>query len=77
MPWSLEEVNTTHVNALANLKMLGYNPVEVEAIFREELNKKTSRSQDIYEIYQSRVQKTLLEGKRPELPVEFMRARLA
>ena len=56
-------------------KLLGYDSKEIEATFKEESNKRRS---DIYEVYQSQVQKYLIFGKeKTQLPPEFTKARLA
>ena len=56
-------------------KLLGYDAKEIEAVFKEESNKRRS---DVYEIYQTYVNKHLIFGKeKTQLPPEFTKARLA
>jgi len=56
-------------------KLLGYEAKDVENVFKEESNKKRS---DIYEVYQTYVQKYLIFGReKSQLPPEFTKARLA
>ena len=55
--------------------MLGYESKDIEAVFKEESNKRRS---DVYEIYQSYVNKHLVLGKeKTQLPPEFTKARHA
>lgn len=70
-----EAVKEAHICAVENLKLLGYESKDIEAVFKEESNKRRS---DVYEIYQSYVNKHLVLGKeKTQLPPEFTKARLA
>jgi len=43
-----EAVKEAHICAVDNLKLLGYESKDIEAVFKEESNKRRS---DVYEIY--------------------------